>query len=240
MGRNTKDDIMTGNLYHWHACNKLTLVQAALLIVDADPQDWDSEKLFEDAPNGFAAIYQALLHAINEDNTCIGYKLEIIEKRSRSTKDNEWRDVFSFHVLAKDVKRWLTEIGIKSNFFCTEQQASASHPSQTKEVISNALNVTATSGVMEQILLPGNIAETGRPNQLDDKPLMTSERDSLLKLVICMAVQGYSYNPEVKKSGIIAEIKSDLELLGIALNDDTIRSYLKQASAKLPAKPITT
>lgn len=209
---------MMGNLYHWRACDKLTLVQAALLVVDADPQEWDREKLFENAPNGFTAIYQALLHAINEKNPCIGYKLEIIENRARCTRDSEWRDGFSFHVLAKDVKRWLMEIGIQSNFFCTEEQTSAAYsPGTQQEIVAGR-----------------------QPDPIEDKPLVTSERDSLLKLVIGMAVQGYSYNPEAKKSGTVAEIKSDIEQLGLALDDDTIRSYLKQASAKLPAKSINT
>jgi hypothetical protein len=209
---------MTGNLYHWRACEKLTLVQAALLVVDADPQEWDCEKLFDNPPIGFAAIYQALLHAINEKNTCIGYKLEIIENRARCTRDSEWRDGFSVHVLSKDVKRWLMEIGIKSNFFCSEEQSIAAYSPRTQE----------------------QRVEVRTPNTVEDKPLWISERDSLLKLVIGMAVQGYSYNPEAKKSGTVAEIKFDIEQLGLSLDDETIRSYLKQASAKLPGKPINT
>jgi hypothetical protein len=192
---------MTVSLYHWRACDKLTLVQAALLVVDADPQEWDCEQLFNNPPNGFIAIYQALLQAINERNPCLGYNLEIIENRGRCTRDKEWRDGFSLHVLAKDIKRWLMEKGLKSKFFGTDEQSGPAH---------------------------------------EDKPLWISERDSLLKLVIGMAVQGYSYNPEARKSSIVAEIKSDIEQLGLALDDDTIRSYLKQASTKLPAKPINT
>ena len=70
-----------------------------------------------------------------------------------------------------------------------------------------------------------------------NKPLNASERDSLLKLLIGMAVQGYRYNPEAKKSGVVTEIKADLERLGITLDEDTIRNHLKQASTKLPTKP---
>jgi hypothetical protein len=201
---------MTDNLYHWRACVKLTLVQAALLVVGADPQEWDGDKLFENPPNGFIAIYQALLHAINEKNPSLGYKLEIIENRARCARDSEWRDGFSIHVLSKDVRRWLMEVGIKSGFFGTEDQGSSAYSPGTQE------------------------------QPAEDKPLWISERDSLLKLVIGMAVQGYNYNPDVKKSGIVAEIKSDIERIGLALDDDTIRNYLKQASAKLPAKPVNT
>jgi hypothetical protein len=55
------------------------------------------------------------------------------------------------------------------------------------------------------------------------------ERQNMLKAIFGMAVSGYSYNPEDKRSKIVAEIVSDLELQGIPLSDDTIRRYLKEA-----------
>lgn len=70
-----------------------------------------------------------------------------------------------------------------------------------------------------------------------NKPLTTIERDSLLKLVIGMAIKGYSYDPTAKKNSAVAEIAADLTLLGLQLGDDTIRKYLKQGNEHLPAKP---
>ena len=55
------------------------------------------------------------------------------------------------------------------------------------------------------------------------------ERQNMLKAIFGMAVAGYSYNPADKRSKIVAEIVSDLELEGIRLSDDTIRRYLKEA-----------
>ena len=55
------------------------------------------------------------------------------------------------------------------------------------------------------------------------------ERQNMLKAIFGMAVRGYSYNPADKRSKIVAEIVSDLELQGIRLSDDTIRRYLKEA-----------
>ncbi len=55
------------------------------------------------------------------------------------------------------------------------------------------------------------------------------ERQNMLKAISGMAVREYSYNPADRRSKIIAEIVSDLELQGIPLSDDTIRRYLKEA-----------
>ena len=73
-----------------------------------------------------------------------------------------------------------------------------------------------------------------------DKPLTNIERDSLLKLVIGMAMKGYSYDPTAKKNSAVADITADLALLGLPLGDDTVRKYLKQGNEKLPEKPTTT
>lgn len=68
-----------------------------------------------------------------------------------------------------------------------------------------------------------------------EKPLSEAERDSLLKIIIGMAVKGYSYNPNAKKSEVPTEIHMDLEQLGINLDVDTIRKYLKLSAKKRPA-----
>lgn len=72
----------------------------------------------------------------------------------------------------------------------------------------------------------------------EEKILASRERDTLLKLLIGMAVAGYSYNPAASKSPVTKEIADDLASLGISVSDDTVRKYLKQAAETvLPAKP---
>jgi hypothetical protein len=89
--------------------------------------------------------------------------------------------------------------------------------------------------VMRPSELEAFIGRIGEPNSSKEKPLSGSERDSLLKLVVVMAVKGYGYDPfSTKKSTTVSEIESDLAQLGIALTDDTIRKYLKEAVSKLP------
>jgi hypothetical protein len=67
--------------------------------------------------------------------------------------------------------------------------------------------------------------------------LSTAERNSLLKLVIGMAVNGYKYDPSPERSPVPPEIAADLEALGIGLDADTVRKYLREGAALLPGKP---
>lgn len=66
------------------------------------------------------------------------------------------------------------------------------------------------------------------------KPLLTRERDSLLKLVVGMAVQGYGFQPREARSPVPSEIASDLNQLGIGLDVDTVRKYLKEGAELWP------
>ena len=72
----------------------------------------------------------------------------------------------------------------------------------------------------------------------EEKPLGTTERDTLLKLVIGMAVDGYGHDPAAAKSNVPKEVADILVKLGMSVSDDTVRKYLKQAAdTVLPAKP---
>lgn len=66
------------------------------------------------------------------------------------------------------------------------------------------------------------------------KEIPTRERDSLLKLVIGMAIGGYGYDPKVGRSSTARDIASDLALRGIPLDEDTVRKYLAEAKELLP------
>jgi len=71
-------------------------------------------------------------------------------------------------------------------------------------------------------------------NFADESPLPgrglgTTERNTLLKLVIGLAIRGYGYDPKAGRSTAPTEIASDLEGLGISVSDDTVRKWLKEA-----------
>lgn len=67
--------------------------------------------------------------------------------------------------------------------------------------------------------------------------LQTRERDTLLKLVIGMAMAEYGYAPEASRNSAVSEIASDITKLGMSITDDTVRKWLKEAEKSvLPAK----
>jgi hypothetical protein len=66
-----------------------------------------------------------------------------------------------------------------------------------------------------------------------EKPIGQRERESLLKLILGMAIKGYSYDPKATKSTQINEISGDLRIAGLALDEDTVRKYLNEAKTTL-------
>jgi hypothetical protein len=67
------------------------------------------------------------------------------------------------------------------------------------------------------------------PNQ-SEKPIGTRERETLLKLIIGMAIAYYGYDAAVKRSGTVSEIVDDLKKkAGFSITDDTVRKFLNEA-----------
>ena len=76
--------------------------------------------------------------------------------------------------------------------------------------------------------------ETSAKPAPDPAPkLNTKEKESLLKMLIAMAIDGYGFNPTEKKSPIPAEIVVHVEELGLAIDVDTVRKWLKEAASLL-------
>lgn len=71
-----------------------------------------------------------------------------------------------------------------------------------------------------------------------DESLSTKERNTLLKVIVGMAIKGYAYDPASAKNDAPKEIETDIAKLGISVTDDTIRKYLKEAvETILPKQP---
>ena len=79
-------------------------------------------------------------------------------------------------------------------------------------------------------------SELAKAQSTSGQPLATRERESMLKLIVGMAIQGYRYDPKARRGDAICDITSDLEKSGVALSDDTVRKYLVEAAPLLPAK----
>ena len=59
--------------------------------------------------------------------------------------------------------------------------------------------------------------------------IKTIEMDSLLKLIAGMAVEQYGFDPTASRSPAIQNISSDLDGLGISLDQKTIRKWVKKS-----------
>ena len=72
----------------------------------------------------------------------------------------------------------------------------------------------------------------GRAVTPNERTAWAKEKESLLKMVIAMAIRGYGYDPRALKSDVPGEIVNDLAELGISLDGDTVRKHLR-AGAEL-------
>jgi DNA repair exonuclease SbcCD ATPase subunit len=71
------------------------------------------------------------------------------------------------------------------------------------------------------------------PPTTSEKRLGARERESLLRLIIAMAIDGYGYDPKAGRSPTAKELSDHTLRLGLPLSDDTIRSYLNEAKELL-------
>ena len=115
------------------------------------------------------------------------------------------------------------------NFINVARQYGIIFPDELADFIAQRATNEAEAAI-ETTELPSNETSSGK----------TRERDSLLKLVIGMAIKKYHYKPELGKNSATTNIANDLEELGIGLDQDTVRKYLNEAKGQLPDfdKPI--
>jgi hypothetical protein len=67
-----------------------------------------------------------------------------------------------------------------------------------------------------------------------EKSLGTRERDSLLKITIGMAMAGYKYDPRSSRNPATSEIVDDLLRLGVGVDAETLRKFLREGVQLLP------
>lgn len=69
-----------------------------------------------------------------------------------------------------------------------------------------------------------------------EKPINAKSRLSLLKLVLGMAIDGYRFDPKSSKSSLPGELVDDLALIGISIDESTVRSWLREAASSVDFK----
>lgn len=90
-----------------------------------------------------------------------------------------------------------------------------------------------TQRTEEVIRRKNNKANTQKP-----PVFLTKEKETLLKMVIGMAIDGYGYDPSASRSPIPAQISEILVEQGMALDVDTVRKWLKQGADLVPQQII--
>lgn len=78
---------------------------------------------------------------------------------------------------------------------------------------------------------PAALTTDTNAQKFPNKPLGTKERDTLLKIILGMAIKGYAYDPNAKRSSAAKEISDDLLSLGMSIDDDTVRNHLNRAKS---------
>ncbi len=71
-------------------------------------------------------------------------------------------------------------------------------------------------------------------NNVDKMELSGLEKQTLLKLIAAMAIRGYSFNPASSRNTATKDIQSDLDFLGLSLDQKTILKWLREATKNLP------
>lgn len=87
------------------------------------------------------------------------------------------------------------------------------------------VKMAALTAFQAKLLQPSGSGADG------DGPLGTRERETLLKILIGMAIEAYRHDPTAARSSTTAEIVSDLAKHGLSVTDDTVRKYLKEAAS---------
>ena len=66
-----------------------------------------------------------------------------------------------------------------------------------------------------------------------EKPFLETERNTMLKLILGMAIDAYGYEPEKTKNSLTGDNKNGLSeklrTRGFSISNETIRKYLIQA-----------
>lgn len=131
--------------------------------------------------------------------------------------------------LAEEREKYLLAVNERSKF---QEEYSARASATIAGYQTLVENLKATNNELSEALdrLQKGVTDSGT------REMGTRERDSLLKLVIGMAMGGYGFNPTMARNSATADIETDLTTRGISLDADTIRKYLNEAKALLPGE----
>lgn len=208
---------------HWSRTAYWTVEEAAALSLGKDPREVTRLKVEAiRPPNRFASEYLARLDILERAQT-----MHQLYHSTNLTRFLAWIEHTRFPMpealvdAAKAIHR--LEVDWKGEY----QKLKEKFEKYAQETSENFENfATLTSNLEGTVSTEFAKAKAGS--------LGARERESLLKLVIGMAIKGYGHDPHKSRTSTASEIASDLAALGIALSDDTVRAYLQEARDLLP------
>ncbi|WP_417514812.1 hypothetical protein [Minwuia sp.] len=139
-------------------------------------------------------------------------------------KRARWDGQLSMPITPMKFMSWAENVGLKFDSawrMAAIPDGSVVEPISPKEI--------ALTGVGE-----GTLSQQNSEHLHDDDDINAKAKASLLRLVIGMAVGGYSYNPADTRSDVTKEISDDLDRVGVSLKRDTILKWLRQGAELLP------
>jgi hypothetical protein len=68
----------------------------------------------------------------------------------------------------------------------------------------------------------------------EDEQSSTVTRNNMLRMIAAMSIRGYGYDPRNPRNQATADIVSDLQVLGMAMTDETVLKYIKAAAKFVP------
>lgn len=72
-------------------------------------------------------------------------------------------------------------------------------------------------------------------HQDKENTIHPKEKESMLKIIVGMAIKGYCYKPKASKNSAVKDIVNDISACELSCDSDTVRKFLKEACALLPS-----
>ena len=237
------------DLDHWSKISYWTADEAVALSLGKDPRivTWEA---IEDYANQSGFVY-----TFAERRELVSRATEAGQLMERNTPGFflAWALRTRFYMpmtlveavsnLGNQIADWKTEYDRLVAFVNYQGRNTETTPTQIEQESAAALKILIALNsdyvalmqrheVIEQEFIA--YRERHEAEQQPEKMLHTRERESLLKMVIGMAIKGYGHDPKAVRGPTAKEISGDLALHGIPLDEDTVRKYLAEARELLP------
>lgn len=128
----------------------------------------------------------------------------------------------------------LTEPIIPRNFLDWADENGIRYPEELGVQVRKSQAAIPKIDVAALIAERNNLREEVRKLKETEKPPHTKEFNTALKLIAGLAVASYKHNPRSERSSAIGSMANALAKVGISIDEDTIRKYVRRGEEYLP------